>query len=172
MKYNSLKLFIMGLACVFSLNSIFEEKLDIKDDFRLRHLHVSDFKKGICELLEQLTFIGAVGTSHFESFRFKLTRDHIVLVIEDFDQHKIVAAGTLFIEPKLIHTGGRVGHIEDVVTDEAMRGKGFGKLIIARLEAYANARGCYKTILDCSEKNVSFYRSCSFRPCGIEMEKR
>jgi glucosamine-phosphate N-acetyltransferase len=162
----------LSLFSFLKLSPIFEEKLNINGDYRLRHLHVDDFRKGMCELLGQLTFIGSVEKSSFASFRFKLTPDHIVLVVEDFLQQKIIAAGTLFIEPKLIHSSGYVGHIEDIVTDELARGKGLGKLIVSRLSDYARARGCYKTILDCSEDNVPFYTRCLFHSCGIEMEKR
>ena len=138
----------------------------------MHHLHSGDLEKGMGELLEQLTFLGMLQKREFEEFRFKLTPHHIVLVIEDFAQHKIVASGTLLVEHKLIHECGFVGHIEDIATHSSVRGKGLGKLIVTRLAGYAQALGCYKTILDCSEKNVPFYERCSFNSCGIEMEKR
>lgn len=38
-----------------------------------------------------------------------------MIVIEDKDANRICACGTLTVEPKFIHEGGLVGHIEDVV---------------------------------------------------------
>lgn len=55
-----------------------------------------------------------------------------------------------------------MGHIEDVVVDEKYRGKHLGKRIIEELKKIATEHGCYKTILDCAEKNVKFYEKCGF----------
>lgn len=42
--------------------------------------------------------------------------------------NRIVGTASLIVERKFTHHCGKVGHIEDVVTDEACRGKGFGKV--------------------------------------------
>ena len=75
---------------------------------------------------------------------------------------KLVAAATLLVEYKFIHEAGKCGHIEDVVVDSSARGLGLGKIIIRRLVELAHEAGCYKVILDCSEKNVAFYNRCGF----------
>ena len=41
--------------------------------------------------------------------------------------------------------------------------------LITALIAEAEQRGCYKTILDCSEENVPFYRKCDFEVKGVQM---
>jgi len=44
-----------------------------------------------------------------------------------------------------------VGHVEDVVVDSAVRGKGIDR------ETVPIESGCYKVILDCGEENVPSY---------------
>ena len=60
-------------------------------------------------------------------------------------------------------------HIEDVVVDSTVRGKGLGKLIITKLVELAEAAGCYKVVLDCSEANVGFYKKCGFEQKEVQM---
>ena len=67
------------------------------------------------------------------------------------------------IEQKFIHDGGKVGHIEDVVVRKEYQGKGVGKKIVNALLKYAEKKGCYKTILDCSEDLIPFYESIGFK---------
>ena len=62
-----------------------------------------------------------------------------------------------------------MGHIEDVVVDTTYRGYGLGKKIIGVLVDHAKKMGCYKVILDCSNKNVGFYEKCGFVQHEVEM---
>ena len=64
---------------------------------------------------------------------------------------------------------GLAGHIEDVVVDKEVRGRGLGKHIIMKLVALARAAGCYKVVLDCSEANAPFYRKCGFEAKEVQM---
>ena len=75
-----------------------------------------------------------------------------------FNDHRCwYCQGAVVIEPKFIHQAGTVGHIEDVVVEETLRGHGLGRMLVDRLVSLAKERGCYKCILDCQEKNVAFY---------------
>ena len=42
---------------------------------------------------------------------------------------KVVGSTTLLIEPKFIHNGGLVGHIEDVVVNKEFQGQKIGEEI-------------------------------------------
>ena len=75
---------------------------------------------------------------------------------------KVVCAGTLLIEPKMIHNYSKAGHIEDIVVHEAHRRRGFGKQMIEFLTNKAKEEGCYKVILDCSLENIQFYMMCGY----------
>jgi glucosamine-phosphate N-acetyltransferase len=136
-----------------------------------RLLTKNDFNKGFLKLLEQLTTVGEISKNDLTKRFFEIlkNKNHIVYVLEQ--NKKIVSCATLFIEPKFIHECGLVGHIEDVVVDKMCRGQNLGKKIIKFLTSEAERLGCYKIILDCSEKNVGFYEKCEYIKKGAYMAK-
>ncbi|MCY3975765.1 MAG: GNAT family N-acetyltransferase [Thaumarchaeota archaeon] len=92
---------------------------------------------------------------------------HIVLVVEF--NNEIVAASTLILEPKFIHGGKYVGHIEDVVVHPKHRHKKIGSMLINELLQYAKRNNCYKTILNCEESMKLFYEKLGFRNVQFSM---
>lgn len=62
-----------------------------------------------------------------------------------------------------------MGHIEDISVAKDQQGKKLGLRIIQALDAIGVAAGCYKSILDCSEKNRVFYEKCGYKLAGIQM---
>lgn len=133
------------------------------------------YKQSIKETLSCLTAVGELSDDTFSS----VTKQWIdnkniykpVIIIEK-DSNKVIAIGTLMVEIKLIHDGGKVGHIEDIAVNGNYQGKGLGKVLIELLKNLAVLEGCYKVILDCDEKNVDFYNKCGFKRCGVEMDYR
>ncbi len=93
--------------------------------------------------------------------------DHIVAIAEL--DGKIVGATTLLIEPKFIHKGGLVGHIEDVVVEKNFQGQEIGEKIMKYLLEFAKNRGCYKTILDCTDDVKPFYEKLGFKHIANEL---
>jgi len=136
-----------------------------------RLLQKADLQKGFLELLSQLTTVGNIPKSDFiKRFSEIVTnKNHRIYVLEQ--GKKIVSCATLFLEPKFIHECGLVGHVEDVVVDKACRGQKLGKKIIDFLSAEAERLGCYKILLDCSDKNVGFYEKCKYTRKGAYMAK-
>lgn len=126
-----------------------------------RSLESDDYYKGYMNLMSQLTICENITMEQFVNFAKKLDKNHIVLVYEE--NNKILASGTLFIEPKLIRNCGYVGHIEDIVVDKELNGKGIGKKMVSELSNYAKKNGCYKVILDCRSDIVGFYEKCGFK---------
>ncbi|KAF9350462.1 Glucosamine-phosphate N-acetyltransferase-like protein [Mortierella sp. NVP85] len=142
--------------------------------------------------LEVLTTVGEISEEAFRE-RFQYLQDHndqyFTIVIEDMNvpatsaasatsstpylvtpgRGKIVAAGTVVVERKFIRGLGLVGHIEDIAVAGDQQGKKLGLRIIETLKAIGQRQGCYKVILDCSEKNVPFYEKCGFERKGVEM---
>ena len=82
---------------------------------------------------------------------------------------RIVGASTLLVEPKLIHGGSRVGHIEDVSVLGRAQGRGIGAALVRACLEEAERRGCYKTILDCAEDVRPFYEGIGFVRHASEM---
>lgn len=83
------------------------------------------------------------------------------IVIIDKPTDRIVAVGTVFVERKFLRGLGSVGHIEDIAVDERQQGKKLGLRIIQALTRISENSGCYKTILNCSDKNM---RECHISP--------
>jgi glucosamine-phosphate N-acetyltransferase len=81
----------------------------------------------------------------------------------------IVASGTCFLEPKIIHKFMNVGHIEDIVVDANFRGKGIVHNILNHLKNYAVSNNCYKVILDCDQELVKVYSKSSYIQKGVQM---
>jgi len=89
--------------------------------------------------------------------------NHVTFVDEVKEVGKlasILATSSVLIENKFLHCGSKVGHIEDVVVCKEARGTGLGQKIVQHCIDYARDAGCYKVILDCSNKNVPFYINC------------
>lgn len=139
----------------------------------LRLLQVDDYHKGFLQILGQLAVVGEVSFDQFkkrlEEQKKVVPQTYFTVVIEDVSKSKIIATSTLIVEMKFTHGCSRVGHIEDVVVDETYRGYKLGKRVIDECKRIATEQGCYKTILDCSEKNVPFYESCGFKKKEVQM---
>ncbi|MFB5598584.1 MAG: GNAT family N-acetyltransferase [Nitrosopumilaceae archaeon] len=87
--------------------------------------------------------------------------NHVIFVA--ILDNKIVGSTTLLIEPKFIHQGGLVGHIEDVVVTKEKQGLGIGEKLIEYSLEHAKKTGCYKTILDCTDAVKPFYEKIGFK---------
>ncbi len=77
-------------------------------------------------------------------------------------EHMVVGTGSIFIEQKIIHGMGKVGHIEDIVIDQFHRGNGMSKKLIDILINIAKENECYKIILNCSNDMIEFYEKIGF----------
>ena len=93
----------------------------------------------------------------------------ICYFLDNKDKINIIGSGTIIYEPKLIHGGKYVGHIEDIIVNEKYRSLGIAKSILTELKKNANRKDCYKVILDCSEENRGFYEKNDFLYKGIQM---
>ena len=82
---------------------------------------------------------------------------------------KIVGAITLIIEEKIIHNGGKVGHIEDFVVLEEYRNQGIGTLLYNYVKILCEENKCYKMILDCNELIENYYIKKGFVKKGSYM---
>jgi len=77
----------------------------------------------------------------------------------------IVGSCTLVVIPNLTRGGRAYGLIENVVTDAAFRGRGYGKRILEAAVTAAWQADCYKVMLMTGSKNPStlaFYTAAGF----------
>ena len=132
-------------------------------DVKIREIEKSDLEKGFLESLDSLRKASDLDPGKakeiFENIKSNLNHKIFVAIVDE----KVVGSTTLFIEPKFIHQGGLVGHIEDVVVSKEFQGKGIGEKLIEASLDFAKNNGCYKTILDCSEDIKPFYEKIGFK---------
>ena len=128
----------------------------------IRQIEESDLLNGFLNSLDSLKKASDIDSTKAKDIlqKIKSNPNHIIFVA--ILGEKVVGSTTLLIEPKFIHDGGLVGHIEDVVVNKEFQGQKIGeKLILASLE-YAKNKGCYKTILDCLDDVKPFYEKLGF----------
>jgi glucosamine-phosphate N-acetyltransferase len=83
----------------------------------------------------------------------------IFVAMKDSD---IVGSITAIIEQKFIHNGGKICHIEDVVTRKGLEKLGIGSQLVEKVLELAKNEKCYKVILNSSEYNSKFYENLGF----------
>ena len=91
-----------------------------------------------------------------ESLRLFVLEDHA---------GELRASCYLNVIPNLTRGARPYAVIENVITDEAMRGRGFGRAVIGHALAAAWSAGCYKVMLQTGSKRESthaLYRACGF----------
>ncbi len=136
----------------------------------VRELRAEDVEKGLLETLENLSDTGGLGKAEARSIVRTMKRHplyHVFVAVTGDGQ--IIGTTTLLVEQKLIHHGGLVGHIEDVVVRKGHEGKGVGGSLVRAAVERANQLGCYKCILDCKPELTNFYENLGFRKHDVGM---
>lgn len=135
----------------------------------IRELRKEDIQNGFLTSLDSLRKASGIDTDKAIKIFEKINSnpDYIIAVAELGGE--IVGSTTLLIEQKFIHDGGLVGHIEDVVVNKDFQGQKIGEKIMKYLLEIAKSRGCYKTILDCTDDVKPFYEKLGFKHVGNEL---
>lgn len=132
-------------------------------DVTIRKLEEKDLFRGFLTSLDSLKKASDLNENKAKDVfnKIKSNPNHLVFVVILDD--KVAGSTTLLIEPKFIHQGGKVGHIEDVVIAKEFQGSGIGEKLINFVLEYAKKNDCYKTILDCSDDVKPFYEKIGFK---------
>jgi glucosamine-phosphate N-acetyltransferase len=143
-----------------------------KIDYEIRRLRESDLRNGFFETLSNLSEVGRVSQDIQRAANIlreidKSKMSNIFVAVDK--SGKILGSITLLLEQKFIHDGGKVGHIEDVVTRRGYAGKGIGSALVRNCINLAKEEKCYKMVLDSSPANVQFYKKAGFREHEISM---
>jgi len=151
-----------------------EVKSQLHEDLHIRPLASTDYSRGHLSVLSVLTVVSDPGEdawkAQFTAMR-NTPRTYYQIVIVSKATDTIVGAGCVFIERKFLRGLGSVGHIEDIAVDKKQQGKKLGLRIIQALTHISENSGCYKTILNCSDDNIPFYKKCGFERKENEMAK-
>ncbi|CCG21449.1 Gna1 Glucosamine-6-phosphate acetyltransferase [Candida orthopsilosis Co 90-125] len=151
-----------------------EVRMSLPEGYSFRKLKSTDYSNNYIETLKVLTTVGDISQKQFDNLfttwakNPEIYQPHVIVN----SSGTIVATGMLFIESKLIHECGKVGHIEDISVAASEQGKKLGNYLVRSLSLLAQNSGCYKVILDCSPHNVGFYEKCGYKNDGIEMVQR
>ena len=139
------------------------------EEVTIRELKEDDIQKGFLKTLDTLRKTSSITQEKaLEIFKeIKINPKHIIIIAEL--NGEIIGTTTLLVEPKFIHQGGKVGHIEDVVVRKEFQGRKIGQKIIKFVLQIAKNQGCYKTILDCSDDVKSFYEEIGFKQHSNEL---
>ncbi|MBM3895520.1 MAG: GNAT family N-acetyltransferase [Thaumarchaeota archaeon] len=129
----------------------------------IRELQENDLFNGFLESLDSLRSASNLNVKKAKQIyaKIKSNPDHVIFVA--VLDGKVVGSTTMIVEPKFIHDGGHVGHIEDVVVAKEYQGKGIGEKLVGALLDYAKKNNCYKTILDCKDDVKPFYEKIGFK---------
>lgn len=138
-------------------------------ELKIRELQKKDLQNGFLTTLDSLKQTSNIDKNKAEEVFEKINSNpNHIIVIAELDG-KIVGTATMLIEPKFIHDGGLVGHIEDVVVGRKFQGQKIGNEIIKNLLEFAKNRGCYKTILNCTDDVKEFYEKIGFKHTANEL---
>uniref|UniRef100_A0A6C0D1P2 N-acetyltransferase domain-containing protein n=1 Tax=viral metagenome TaxID=1070528 RepID=A0A6C0D1P2_9ZZZZ len=141
------------------------------DNSRILNTSQQNIKKQYIELLSQLTNTPIITDEEFINKVNEISKIGTIIIcyIPNIDI-EIIGSGTIIYEPKIIHGGKSVGHIEDIIVDKNHRNKGIAQNILNILIELAKNK-CYKVILDCKEELTDFYSKVGFNKNGNQMAK-
>ncbi|MEK6260864.1 MAG: GNAT family N-acetyltransferase [Planctomycetota bacterium] len=127
----------------------------------IRLMDATDLRRGFLAALSALKPAELSDEQALDVFRRRM-RSRVQTYVALMDD-RVAGTASLFIEPKFIHNGGIVGHIEDVAVHVAYQHHGVGALLVGHLLGVCRQAGCYKVILDCEEDVIPFYEKLGFR---------
>jgi glucosamine-phosphate N-acetyltransferase len=143
-----------------------------KINFLVREIEEEDLQNGLFQTLSNLTEIGKISNDVIKAKKILQeikTCPFYKIFVAVKDDGVIIGTTTILIEQKFIHDGGRIGHIEDVATRNDYEGLGVGSALIRACLDFAKKKNCYKVILNCSEKNIPFYKKIGFKEHDTSM---
>ena len=127
----------------------------------IRLMDATDLRRGFLVALGSLKPTELTDEQALDVFRRRM-RSRLKTNVALMDD-RVAGTASLFIEPKFIHSGGIVGHIEDVAVHTAYQHHGIGGALVGHLLTVCRDAGCYKVILDCDEHVIPFYEKLGFR---------
>ncbi|MGH9998622.1 MAG: GNAT family N-acetyltransferase [Nitrosopumilaceae archaeon] len=133
------------------------------NDIEIRELEEKDLFNGFLDSLDSLRKASDLSPKKAKEVFKNIKSDKNYKIYVAILDSKVVGTATIFIEQKFIHDGGKVGHIEDVSVRKNYHDKGIGQEIVKALLEYSKKKGCYKTILDCTDDLIPFYEKMGFK---------
>ena len=136
-------------------------------DFSIRTVKETDMEF-VVELLQQISDFKPPKSSYSEIWNSFCKQSNVHSLVAVIDK-QIVGYGSITFETKI--RGGKMGHIEDIVSHPNFKKIGIGKSIVNALFDLAKINDCYKVNLQCKEDNVYFYEKCGYINSGLAMQR-
>lgn len=146
--------------------------LDLNLLIKSNTIDIKIIKDEYLELMRLLTIVNDLSCEEFINQIKHISTMGVILIgyiIDDNFKIKIIASGTIIIEPKIIRGAKNAAHIEDIVIHNEYRSNGLSKILLNKLKLYAKDNNCYKIILDCDEAVAKVYSSAGFTSKQIQM---
>ena len=125
------------------------------EQYTIRKLNINDYINYTTHIQSNIT-----ETLYTHFINNILNENHHIVVIEY--ESRIIGSGTLLIEHKMTYGGCKMGHIENILVNENMRGKKIGSMLINFLTNIAKQYNCYRIDLTCTSGLKHFYFSNGF----------
>ncbi|MCZ6584253.1 MAG: GNAT family N-acetyltransferase [Thaumarchaeota archaeon] len=132
-------------------------------DITIRELEEKDLFNGFLESMDSLKLASNLDIEKAKEIFEKISSNSNHFIYVAILDGRVVGSTSMLIEPKFIHDGGNVAHIEDVVVSKDYQGKGIGEMLMQSLLNLAKDNNCYKTILDCTDEVKLFYEKIGFK---------
>lgn len=127
-----------------------------------------EYMEEVIEILQYMSVFEPPNESYDEIWNAFSAQTHVFSVVA-IEHGKVIGYGSVVIEEKI--RGGKMGHLEDIVTSPSRRNKGIGKAVVDALYDIAKQHGCYKVALQCQAHNVAFYEKCDYTVSGSAMQR-
>tara|TARA_B100001123_G_C14941697_1_gene879949 strand:- start:154 stop:594 length:441 start_codon:yes stop_codon:yes gene_type:complete len=122
----------------------------------------------VIEILQQLSVFKPSQTEYLNIWDKFSKQNNVHSLVATIDK-KIVGYGLILIVTNI--RGGKIGHIEDIVSHSNYKNKSIGRIIVNSLFDIAKEEGCYKVVLQCKEHNIIFYEKCNYEQSGVAMQR-
>lgn len=138
---------------------IYEKHMIIQlDETNISKLHIEKY----CELLRSLSnTIYPENHDPSESLKHMMKCTNLYIFVYESLENPLGTI-TCFIEPKIIHDGAKVAHIEDVVVHPDARGQKIATSLVRHVQEFAQRQNCYKVLLHCHPSLIKMYESMGF----------
>ena len=114
--------------------------MDIKD-ISIRTIEQTDMDS-VIELLQSMSKFKPSKSEYLSIWDSLSNQPNVHSIVAVIDK-QIVGYGSIIVETKI--RGGKMGHIEDIVSHPNYRNKGIGKAVLDTLFDFAKANGCSGT---------------------------
>lgn len=133
----------------------------MKDKIEIRLLKEIDLSNGF---LEVLSFLSKVDLNLEQAKEILKKRNELgYFTFVALEGKSVIGTTSLIIEHKFIHSGGKVGYLEEVVVHPDFRGYKVGVKLIDKVIEKAKSEKCYKLLLHCAWRNIEYYEKLGFK---------